>query len=69
MERLGVTLRNPAGYALITEPPKPEEYKVQYGVRLDTSRLIVQWLVLLAATAGTVLLAGVERNRDKKGMK
>jgi hypothetical protein len=58
---------NPAGYALITEPPDPEEYKVQYGVRLDNSRLIVQWLVLLAATVGAVLLVGVERNRDKKG--
>jgi hypothetical protein len=56
---------NPAGYALISEPPDPEEYKVQYGVRLDTSRLIVQWLVLLVATAGATLLVSGKRNSEK----
>ena len=55
----------PAGYALITEPPDPEEYNMQYGVRLDTSRLVVQWLVLLAATAGATLLASGKKNCAK----
>jgi len=47
---------NPAGYGLIVDPPKPEKVKPRFGVRLDISRLLVQWIVLVAATAGTVLL-------------
>ena len=47
----------PAGYALIIAPPPPERKAPAFGVRLDISRLLVQWLVLGAATVGAVLLA------------
>lgn len=40
----------PAGYALIISPPGPEKDAPAFGVKIDVSRLIVQWLVLAAAT-------------------
>lgn len=54
----------PAEYELITEPPYPELERVQYGVHLDISRLIVQWLVLLAATIGAILLVSSTHKND-----
>ena len=53
----------PAGYALIAWPPKPGRYDPEYGVRLDIRRLFVQWLVLVAATSGLLLLT---RETDSK---
>ncbi|MBI5044058.1 MAG: hypothetical protein HZC10_09595 [Nitrospirae bacterium] len=47
----------PAGYALIIAPPTPEKNAPAFGVRLDISRLLLQWLVLGAATVGAVLVA------------
>ncbi|MCF8051403.1 MAG: hypothetical protein K9L59_09220 [Desulfobacterales bacterium] len=55
----------PAGYALIIAPPAPERKAPAFGVRLDISRLLVQWLVLGAATVGAVLL--VKEPRVEKG--
>lgn len=49
--------KKPAGYALIVAPPTPEQEGARFGVRLDISRLVVQWIVLAAATGGAVLLA------------
>ena len=52
----------PAEYALIIEPPEPEDYNnVRYGVRMDISRLVVQWLILCAATTGAMLLTREKR--------
>jgi hypothetical protein len=51
----------PAGYALIIAPPTPEKDAPAFGVRLDISRLLVQWLVLAAATGRAVLLANGPR--------
>jgi len=53
----------PAGYALIISPPGPEKHAPAYGVRIDISRLIVQWLVLAAATGLGVYMT---RTQDKK---
>lgn len=47
----------PAGYALIMTPPAPEQNVPAFGVKLDVSRLIVQWLALAALTGGALLLA------------
>lgn len=41
----------PANYAFIALPPKPESTHLAHGVRIDISRLIVQWLVLTAAVS------------------
>lgn len=46
----------PAGYALIVSPPNPEQAVPVFGVRLDISRLLIQWLVLVAATGSLLLL-------------
>jgi len=53
----------PAGYALIVSPPNPEKDAPAFGVRLDISRLLIQWLVLAAATGGLLLLT---REPDSK---
>jgi hypothetical protein len=48
---------NPAGYALIVNPPQPEYEDLRSGVRLDTNRLVIQWIVVAIATAiGVVVL-------------
>jgi hypothetical protein len=41
----------PAGYALIVSPPPPETNYPTQGVKVDLSRLIIQWLVLGVGTA------------------
>lgn len=54
----------PAGYALIITPPEPpsvlgrvyRRFKDVKGVKLDWSRLIVQWLVVAAATGVAMFL-------------
>lgn len=48
----------PAGYELIISPPKPERGNgdPESGIRLDMTRLLVQWLVLFVATGGLLLL-------------
>jgi uncharacterized membrane protein SpoIIM required for sporulation len=38
----------PAGYALIFFSPKPEKNAEAYGVKIDISRLVIQWIVLIA---------------------
>lgn len=49
--------QRPAGYALVMAPPAPEQSGAAFGVKLDFSRLAVQWLVLTALTGGALLLA------------
>ncbi|MGI2098566.1 hypothetical protein [Shewanella glacialipiscicola] len=46
----------PAGYTLIIAPPNPEKDAPAYGVRLDIPRLLIQWIVLVAATGCLILL-------------
>lgn len=46
----------PAGYALVMKPPEPMQSNLASGVKLDFSRLVVQWLVLAALTGGVLLL-------------
>lgn len=58
-----VRRERPAGYALIISPPEPEGNAVAYGVRIDVSRIVIQWLVLVAATGLGVI---VTRSHDNK---
>lgn len=53
----------PAGYALIISPPGPEKNAPAFGVKIDISRLIVQWLVLAATTGLGVFMT---RTQDKE---
>jgi hypothetical protein len=58
--------RKPAGYQFIFTPPKPEGASPAYGVRLDVSRLAIQWVVTATAAAAFVL---VSRQREKPAPK
>ena len=49
--------RKPAGYYFILTPPTPENTSQAYGVRLDVSRLLVQWLVVATSVAGFFLIS------------
>ena len=44
------------GYALIVLPPQGEKVSNTFGVRIDFSRLILQWLILTAATGFFVFI-------------
>jgi len=58
---LSTNQSKPAGYSLIISPPKPEKDAPAYGIRLDTSRLIVQWAIVAIATGIGVLLSQKRR--------
>ena len=40
----------PAGYAWIFSSPVPEQDTLTFGIKIDSTRPVVQWLVLAAAT-------------------
>lgn len=42
------TTTKPAGYHLLFEPPQPESGNALSGVRVDITRLAIQWAVLAA---------------------
>lgn len=46
---------NPAGYALIISPPDPESSN-RFGIKLDTSRLLLQLFIVFIATGAGVLI-------------
>lgn len=60
---VSIHVEKPAGYALIISPPGPERKDGHFGVRIDISRLIVQWLVLAAAMGLGVFMT---RTQDKE---
>lgn len=40
----------PAGYHLIITPPTPLTKNIAYGVEIDTTRLFLQWFMVLVIT-------------------
>ena len=55
----------PAGYSLILSPPQPERKSPYFGVRLDSSRLVLQWVVVAIATGvGLALLHRRENSQS-----
>ena len=46
-------VRKPAGYALLLNPPPPEDKDIRFGIVLDWSRLGTQ-LLAITVTTGTV---------------
>jgi len=46
----GFHSRKPAGYSPIFSPPAPENVGVSYGVKIDSSRLFIEWAALAAVT-------------------
>ncbi|MCP3669819.1 MAG: hypothetical protein GY814_05200 [Gammaproteobacteria bacterium] len=67
-----IDTEKPAGYAPIFDPPNPEKNDHYHGIKLDASRLVVQWLVIIAGTGLGLLLTckkseTVFNNRDDQG--
>jgi hypothetical protein len=52
------TTTKPAGYDLLFDPPEPEWDSPRTGVRIDVSKLAIQWAVL-AAFAAVVFCAHI----------
>lgn len=46
----------PAGYGLIVSPPPRKAEYATHGIRIDTSRLLIQWVVVLAIGAVGILV-------------
>jgi len=49
-------IEKPAGYGFIMEPPEPEESNYRYGIKVDTSRLAIQWLMLIVLSGSALIL-------------
>jgi len=57
----GMHSETSAGYTLITNAPQPLETAPAFGVQLDVSRLMVQWMIVVAAT-GLLLFLTMPKN-------
>jgi len=53
----------PAGYGFIASPPSRRGDNLMHGVKIDTSRLLIQWAVAIAASSFGVLV--VARRKDE----
>lgn len=51
----GTSVVRPAGYHLVFAPPTPESDRWADGVRIDGTRLLLQWAVL-AAVVGALMI-------------
>ena len=52
--------KKPAGYAFILTPPKKRAQSIAYGIELDVTRLIVQWMIIFMATGLVVMLTATK---------
>ena len=57
----------PAGYSLILSPPDPEDNMPTFGVRLDSNRLFIQWIVVAFATGAGIALLHKRRDSQPTG--
>lgn len=53
----------PAGYSFIASAPARKSKNLMHGIKIDTSRLFIQWVVAIAACGCGVLLA--TRRKDE----
>ena len=56
----------PAVYGLITAPPYPDGDGYRHGIRIDIMRLVVQWVTLVGATIGMILMLNGVRDINIK---
>ena len=52
----------PAGYGLIVSPPDKKQDSFYHGIKIDTSRLLIQWAVVGAAIGMGLLMIGREKD-------
>ena len=53
----------PAGYGFIASPPSTRKSSLLHGIKIDMSRLLVQWAVAVVASSFGVLVAA--RRKDE----
>lgn len=52
-----------AGYHLVITPPKPVNDQRAFGIKLDSSRLLLEWVCIMAAgVAAWVLVASPKKD-------
>lgn len=61
-----MSTEKPAGYALIVEPPEPETSYSSSGVKLDITRLSVQWMMLIVITGCLLFLTKTSKDSISK---
>jgi hypothetical protein len=54
----------PAGYGFIASPPRRKGDSLMHGVKIDSSRLLIQWTVTIAASCFGVLVTA--KRKDKQ---
>ncbi|WP_286822555.1 hypothetical protein [Desulfobacter sp. UBA2225] len=60
----GVYSEESAGYDFIASPP-PKKNNCRYGIKIDTSRLLIQWVVAIAASGLGILLTARQPNEQE----
>ena len=51
-----------SGYCFIGTPPKPLNW--EYSSKIDTTRLLIQWIVIIVASSGGVLIGGGRKDEN-----
>jgi len=59
----------PSGYCFIGSPPRPYKYNNAglirtYKIKIDTTRLLIQWIVIIVASSGGVLIKGGRKDEN-----
>ena len=50
-----------AGYSLILSPPPAKGQSYRQGIKIDITRLIIQWAITIIATAAGILLSAEKK--------
>jgi hypothetical protein len=64
----GAHARKPAGYYCMLTPPSPQGTGVAYGVSLDTSRLMLEWVCILVTTGAAWFFLNVDSGPDSAAL-
>jgi CheY-like chemotaxis protein len=60
-DEAGMRSQTDAGYYFILTPPPPLDRHPAYGVKLDTSRLLIEWACILAVSGAAWAIFGTQR--------
>jgi hypothetical protein len=60
-------VRRPAGYHFIAAPPAPQDSRSFFGVRIDLTRLLIQYVSLAALVGASMLVAGANAKNSRGG--
>lgn len=54
----------PAGYSFIASPPARRNTNLRHGIKIDTSRLLIQWVVAIFASGCGILLTTKRKDEN-----